>query len=164
MQQPFKRHLFSVIVGGLVLTASFLLIGCGDDDDNNAVSATASELANTQFEFSDGAAFGFANEPVAMSYGDFTGNTGTFALTSASGTASGTVTLGSCNHLVQASTYLSLVVGTQINCAVCEIEPNGAMFVTCGEGENQTSSSSTGAGTSSIPADTGSTGSGGGAN
>lgn len=163
MQQRFKRQLFSALAGGLALTASLLLVGCGDDE-NATTSATASNLSNMQFQFSDGAAFGFVNEPVTMSYGDFVDNTGTFALATNSGTASGTVTLGSCNHLVEMSTISTLPAGTHINCDPCNIEGNGSMFATCGEGENRASSGSTGAGTSTAPTDTGSTGSGGSAN
>jgi hypothetical protein len=156
------------------------LIGCGDDDDN-ATNATASELNNKQFEFDNGAAFGFANEPVTMSYGNFSGNTGAFVLSTTSVTASGTVVLGSCNHTVETTTNPSVLQeGQRINCAICDIENNGDMFVTCGEGAQQASSGSTSAGTSvefteptptdptptdptpTDPTGTGGTGSGGG--
>jgi hypothetical protein len=163
MQQPGKWQIFSVLVGGLALTASVFVIGCGGgggSSSNDATTATTSDLANMQFEFSDGAAFGLANEPVTMSYGNFTGNTGTFTLTAPSVIASGTVVLGSCDHTVEETDNPNVLpAGTQINCDVCDIEGDGSMLVTCGEGENQMSSASTGAGTNTGSDGTGSTGS-----
>jgi hypothetical protein len=81
------------------------------------VPATAANLQQTTFTFTDGAIFGLANIPVTLATGTFVGNVGDFALTAkasgcvASGcvvsgsVTSGSVTSGSCTFLVATSTF-----------------------------------------------------------
>lgn len=142
----------NALLFSIALALSLVLAGC-EGDDNNPSPVVANDLQGQQFTFDDGSAFGFANAPVTMDYGAFNGNTRTFVLIAPSARAEGDVTIGSCNHVVQATNNPGLLpVGTEILCPTCNIQPDGSLSVVCG---------STDAASLSAPGITGSTGTGG---
>jgi hypothetical protein len=104
------------LMGGM-LGSLVALMGCTTSGGSNFFAATPATLENQVFAFTDGRAFAaaLANVAVTLSFGDFTNdgdgnpNTGPFTLTTAAGTARGTVTIASCNLAVETST---LVAGT----------------------------------------------------
>ena len=69
------------------------------------VPATATNLQQTTFNFTDGAVFGLANIPVTLATGTFAGDVGDFALTDSGSVASGSVTIGSCTFVVTTSSF-----------------------------------------------------------
>lgn len=90
----------------LLLIMALALLGCGGGGGGNGDdlrAALATDLENQAFTFGDGAAFGLTGEAVTLAFRDFTTdgdgnpNTGPFTLDAAAGTATGTVTIGSCN-------------------------------------------------------------------
>lgn len=126
----------------IVLVGTLIVLGCdgSSNSDSGAAStraATATDLANQAFTLSSGGVFSLAlgNTEVLLSFANFTNdgdnnpNTGTFTLTSISGTASGTVAIGSCDLLVETSTFDSLIVaeiqsGQTISLNPCEVNTN----------------------------------------
>ncbi len=98
----------------VLLAAVLILFGCSDGGSDDIAPAAATDLANQNFEFADGAAFGLAGQTVTLTVGDFANdgdgnaNTGPFTLTSASGTATGTLTIGSCTLLILTTTFDAL--------------------------------------------------------
>jgi hypothetical protein len=95
----------SIVWGLLVLllcAGPLALLGCSSDG-NDRRAARATDLENQVFTFADGTAFGLAGQTTTLAFRDFdtdgdgNPNTGPFTLTSAANTATGTVTLGSCD-------------------------------------------------------------------
>lgn len=126
------RPVMRGIVVLLITIGVLVLMGCESSSDDDFQSATSGELANRRFPFADGAAFGLPNEAVTLTFGDFDsdgdGNpdTGPFSLESASGTATGTVTVGSCRLAIDASTFDGvaspfLQLGQAIRLNPCEV-------------------------------------------
>jgi DNA-binding beta-propeller fold protein YncE len=95
----------------MIATGVLVLVGCESSSNGDFQTATSGELANRSFSFAEGAAFGLPNEAVTLTFGDFDSdgdgnpNTGSFSLVSESGTATGIVTVGSCNLSVGVSTF-----------------------------------------------------------
>jgi hypothetical protein len=124
--------MFALLAG--VLT----MLGCtsgGGDDGFPAAEPAA--LENQVFAFADGEAFAaaLADEAVTLTFGDFTNdgdddpNTAPFTLTTAAGTARGTVTIGSCNlatdsSTLAAETFPELQPGETVQLESCSINPN----------------------------------------
>lgn len=136
MQQKFSRSMFRLMVV-LVMVAMLALVGCSDDDDDgdgDFVDATPADLANLVFGFTDCGAFdeGLLGDPCVVSFGPFIDNPddpdtglGTFTLTSGGSTATGAVTVGSCEYTVTASTFAGgsgPQVGDQFTHDPCEID------------------------------------------
>lgn len=100
----------------LLCAGPLVLLGCSGGGDNDR-AARASDLENQVFTFADGAAFGLAGQATTLAFSDFdtdgddNPNTGPFTLTSATNSATGTVTLGSCD-LVFNNTLNTFVAGT----------------------------------------------------
>ena len=89
------------------------------------VPATAANLQQTTFNFTDGTVFGLANMPVTLATGTFAGDVGDFAVTGSGSVASGNVTIGSCTFVVTTSSFLpgqGLQVGDQIVIDPCQID------------------------------------------
>ncbi|HEY5869889.1 MAG TPA: Ig-like domain-containing protein [Candidatus Tectomicrobia bacterium] len=89
------------------------------------VPATAANLQQTTFNFTDGTVFGLANMPVTLATGTFAGDVGDFALTGSGSVASGSVTIGSCTFVVTTSSFLpgqGLQVGDQIVIDPCQVD------------------------------------------
>ena len=87
--------------------------------------ATAANLQQTTFNFTDGAIFGLANTPVTLATGTFAGDVGDFALTASGAVASGSVTIGSCTFVVTTSSFppgQGLQVGDQIVIDPCQVD------------------------------------------
>jgi hypothetical protein len=135
MRQKFSRSMFSFMVV-LVMVVSLILVGCSDDDagddEGEFVDATPALLENNTWAFTDCVAFDPALDgaPCTLSIGDCvedadepeTGNC-TFTLTAGASTASGIVTISSCNYDVTSSTFpTGLTVGEQFTHDPCEID------------------------------------------
>ena len=89
------------------------------------VPATAANLQQTTFNFTDGAVFGLADIPVTLATGTFTGDVGDFALTASGSVASGSVTIGSCIFVVTTTSFPSgqgLQVGDTIVIDPCQVD------------------------------------------
>ena len=89
------------------------------------VPATAANLQQTTFNFTDGTVFGLTNIPVTLATGTFAGDVGDFALTDSGSVASGSVTIGSCTFVVTTSSFPSdqgLQVGDQIVIDPCQVD------------------------------------------
>ena len=89
------------------------------------VPATAANLQQTTFNFTDGAVFGLANIPVTLATGTFAGDVGDFALTASGSVASGSVTIGSCTFVVTTTSFPSgqgLQVGDNIVIDPCQVD------------------------------------------
>jgi hypothetical protein len=125
------------LLGGLLT-----IFGCGnnggggDGDGDGFIAAAPADLANQVFAFADGRAFApaLADVAVTLTFGDFTNdgdgnpNTGPFRLTTAAGTARGTVTVGSCDLAVERSTldaamFPELQRGQTVPLDPCLIDP-----------------------------------------
>lgn len=118
MQQIGKPCMISVMIGCFV---ALILSGCGGGGNgggnNTLVPATPADLQNRVFPFSDGVAFApaLAGIPMTLAFGDFVGNTGSFALTAPEvrglagqeAGAAGTVVVASCEFAVLSSTFLA---------------------------------------------------------
>ena len=89
------------------------------------VPATAANLQQTTFNFTDGTVFGLANMPVTLATGTFAGDVGDFALTGSGAVASGSVTIGSCTFVVTTSSFppgQGLQVGDQVVLDPCQTD------------------------------------------
>lgn len=112
------RPVIRGIVALLMATGVLLLAACGSNSSDDFQTATADELANRSFSFANGAVFGLPNEAATLTFGDFNSdgdsnsNTGPFSLASERGTATGTVTVGSCNLAISASTFDAIALST----------------------------------------------------
>ena len=89
------------------------------------VPATAANLQQTTFNFTDGAVFGLANIPVTLATGTFVGDVGDFALTASGSVASGSVTIGSCTFVVTTTSFppgQGLQVGDTVVIDPCQVD------------------------------------------
>ena len=89
------------------------------------VPATAANLQQTTFNFTDGAVFGLADIQITLATGTFTGDVGDFALTASGSMASGSVTIGSCTFVVTTSSFPSgqgLQVDDNIVIDPCQVD------------------------------------------
>ncbi|MEE8301387.1 MAG: hypothetical protein V3S24_03020 [Candidatus Tectomicrobia bacterium] len=104
------------IVALVAMAGMLTMFGCsgGGDGAESSRAATAGDLENQVLTFSDGAVFAaaLANTEVRLTFSDFdtdgdgNPNTGPFTLASvATGEATGTGTIGSCNLAVAESTF-----------------------------------------------------------
>ena len=87
--------------------------------------ATAANLQQTTFNFTDGAVFGLANMPVTLATGTFVGDVGDFALTASGAVASGSVTIGSCTFVVTTTSFppgQGLQVGDTVVIDPCQVD------------------------------------------
>lgn len=95
-----------------ILFCLVIMLGCGGggsgvSTSQNDMTATAQELQNKSFTLASGEVFNsnLKNESTTLTFGTFTGNSGSFALVSQKGTAMGKVTLGSCTFVITLSTF-----------------------------------------------------------
>jgi hypothetical protein len=128
---------------GVALGSMCAVMGCSSDGGDDLVAATPVDLENQAFAFVNGGAFAaaLANVAATLTFGNFTNdgdanpNTGPFTLTTAAGTARGTVTIASCNLAVEASTlepatFPELQPGQTVPLNPCLINPdNGSLRV-----------------------------------
>jgi DNA-binding beta-propeller fold protein YncE len=121
----------------LLLLRALALLGCGGGGGGNGDglrAALATDLENQTFTFADGAAFGLTGETTTLAFRDFNTdgdgdpNTGPFTLDAAAGTATGTVTIGSCNlafdndtNTFDADTFPQLQPGETLRLDPCEV-------------------------------------------
>lgn len=96
--------------------------------------ATADDLAERVFAFPDGGALdaGLTGVAVTLTVGAFSGNTGSFTLTTPDHTAGGMVTIDSCTFAVEFSTFPpgeGLQVGVQIVIDPCTIDPRDGHLI-----------------------------------
>lgn len=140
----------------LLLGTSLALVGCSSDDEEDQRDATAADLSNRSFAFSNGAAFGLANQAVTLTFGDFSAdgdnnpNTGPFTLTAGSNrTATGVTVIASCDLTARVSTIPEFAANTTLNMDPCEVGPNGELTVinrNTGQGSVSSAPSGTGGG------------------
>lgn len=118
----------------MVVAGTLVLVGCTSSGDSNFQAATEGTLENRNFTFADGAAFGLPDQAVTLTFGNFAGdgdenpNTGPFSLESASGTATGTITVGFCRLVIGTSTFdavafPTLQPGRTVLLDPCELSP-----------------------------------------
>lgn len=69
MYEESRSRMLLCLVAVLAIAVSLTLLGCGDDDDDFA-PAEVNDLANRQFTFSDGGAFGI-NQSVTLTIENF---------------------------------------------------------------------------------------------
>ena len=114
MRRRSGRLIMYGVMLGVALGSMWAVVGCSSGDGgDDLVAATLVGLENQAFAFANGRAFAaaLANVAVTLTFGNFTNdvdanpNTGPFTLTTAAGTARGTVTIASCNLGVEASTH-----------------------------------------------------------
>ena len=169
-REDWRRRAVSGLVALLVLVSPFAMLGCnGDGDGNNNVAApppapaptsiltnaTTNTLAHRIFTFPNGLSANLAartglpqGQAFTLRFGDFGGTpTGPVALDSGSNTASGTVTIGSCNFQFTQSNFPARQgpqAGTQFIADPCQIDTTtGALILTDAQtGETATSSAS----------------------
>src|SRR5712691_1385468 len=107
-----KRHgswsrIVASVVGLAVVVGSLTMLGYPSAaDGNGGRAATAADLKNRSFAFSNGAVFSsrLGGAPVTLLFGDFNGTaTGPFRLSSGNSTAIGRARLTSCNLVVTSS-------------------------------------------------------------
>ncbi len=127
----------------LVCAGALVLVGCdGDDDDAKAPqgtppgsNATAANLTNQAFTFATGEVFGIDPNvgPVALTFGNFTGNKGPFRLVAVGGntSATGEATVGPCELQVTIGNFAA-AQGPQAGAApikldTCTLDSNGAL-------------------------------------
>ena len=164
-----RRRVVSGLMALLVLVSTFAMLGCnggGDGNNNNAATslpvptstltnATANNLAHRIFTFPNGFSTNLAartglpqGQAFTLRFGDFGGaTTGPVTLDSGSNTASGTVTIGSCNFQITQSNFPARQgpqAGTQFIADPCQINTTtGALILTDAQtGETATSSAS----------------------
>ncbi|MCZ6875603.1 MAG: hypothetical protein O7G88_19100 [bacterium] len=98
----------------VIMVGVLVLFGCESSDNGGGDgfgTAASAALENQVFAFADGAAFGLPGQSVTLTIRDFDNdgdgnpNTAPFVLKAAADTASGTITIGSCNLLIQVSTF-----------------------------------------------------------
>src|SRR3990170_697224 len=125
--KPERTYLILIFIYAFCLLAIY---GCGTDPGGTSgkseTSATAQDLQNKSFVLSEGKVFheDLANEQTTLTFGTFSGNTGSFALVSQKGTAMGQVTLGSCTFVITISSFLpnqGPQVGDQIITKPCNL-------------------------------------------
>lgn len=164
-----RRRAVSGLMVLMVLMSPLAMLGCnggGDGNNNNAApslpvptsnptNATANNLAHRMFTFPNGLSANLAartglpqGQALTLRFGDFGGaTTGPVTLDSGSHTASGTVTIGSCNFQITQSNFPARQgpqAGTQFVADPCQIDTTiGALILTDPQtGETATSSAS----------------------
>ena len=144
MRRRSGRLIMYGVMLGVALGSMCAVVGCSSGDGgDDLIAATPVGLENQAFAFTNGRAFAaaLANVAVTLTFGNFTNdgdanpNTGLFTLTTAAGTARGTVTIASCNLAVEASTlapdtFPELQPGQTVPLNPCLINPdNGSLRV-----------------------------------
>ena len=138
MRRRSGRLIMYGVMLGVALGSMCAVVGCSSGDGgDDLVAATPVGLENQAFAFANGRAFAaaLANVAVTLTFGNFTNdvdanpNTGPFTLTTAAGTARGTVTIASCNLGVEASTlapdtFPELQPGQTVPLNPCLINPD----------------------------------------
>src|SRR5437016_2489292 len=97
----------------VVIMGILTVLGCSSDSGTTFVPATANDLTNQAFTFTNGAGANLATliglpqaQAFTLQFGNFGGtNVGPVTLDSGGSTASGTVTIGSCTFRFDRSTF-----------------------------------------------------------
>jgi hypothetical protein len=132
----------------LAVIGALSVLGCSSNDKTSTVSATASDLNNRSFAFTNGAGPNLAavlglppGQAFTLQFDDFGGtNVGPVTLDSGGSAASGTVTLGSCTFRFDRSTFaagLGPQSGTQFTIDPCQINrDDNTLRLTTASGES----------------------------
>ena len=130
----------------LVVIGTLTVLGCGKSNTSSA-TATASDLTNRSFAFTNGAGPNLATvlglpqgQAFTLQFGNFGGtNVGPVTLDSGGSAASGTVTLGSCTFRFDRSTFPAgrgPQSGTQFPIDPCQIHSDtNTLQLTAANGE-----------------------------